>query len=129
LGQTTGTGHHYFDEMRSCFTLVQNQPLALKKLNIYNTNCLNLSKHSSSSAEQDLFLIFEYYFNMQVSVQVGVWVSVWLSVRVSMRVSVWVNLQVSACVNEGIRVSMPNVPADIYVTNCREPTADGKIKN
>jgi hypothetical protein len=32
--------------------LVQNQLFALKKLNIYNTNCLNLSNHISSSAEK-----------------------------------------------------------------------------
>jgi hypothetical protein len=30
-----GTGHYYFDEMRSSFNLVQNQLFALKKLNIY----------------------------------------------------------------------------------------------
>jgi hypothetical protein len=33
-----GTGHYYFDEMRSSFNLVQNQLFALKKLNIYKTN-------------------------------------------------------------------------------------------
>jgi hypothetical protein len=32
-----GTGHYYFDEMRSSFGLVQNQLFALKKLNIYKT--------------------------------------------------------------------------------------------
>jgi hypothetical protein len=29
-----GTGHYYFDEMRSSFYLVQNQLIALTKLNI-----------------------------------------------------------------------------------------------
>jgi hypothetical protein len=42
-----GTGHYYFDEMRSSFNLVQNQLFALKKLNIYKRNCLNLSNHTS----------------------------------------------------------------------------------
>jgi hypothetical protein len=46
-----GTGHYYFDEMRSSFNLVQNQLLALTKLNIYKTNCLKLSNRASSSAE------------------------------------------------------------------------------
>jgi hypothetical protein len=46
------TGHYYFDEMRSSFYLVQNQLFALKKLNIYKTNCLNISNHTSSSAEK-----------------------------------------------------------------------------
>jgi hypothetical protein len=46
------TGHYYFDEMRSSFNLVQNQLFALMKLNIYKTNCLNLSKCTSSSAEK-----------------------------------------------------------------------------
>jgi hypothetical protein len=48
-----GTGHYYFDEMRSSFNFVQNQLFALKKLNIYKTNCLNLSNHTSSSAERE----------------------------------------------------------------------------
>jgi hypothetical protein len=30
-----GTGHYYFDEMRSSFNWVQNQLFALTKLNIY----------------------------------------------------------------------------------------------
>jgi hypothetical protein len=47
FGQTIGTGHYYFDEMRSSFNLVQNQLFALTKLNIYKTNCLNISNHSS----------------------------------------------------------------------------------
>jgi hypothetical protein len=34
FGQTMGTGHCYFDEMRSSFNLIQNQHFALKKLNI-----------------------------------------------------------------------------------------------
>jgi hypothetical protein len=32
-----GTGHYYFDEMRSSFNLVQNQLFALTKLIIYKT--------------------------------------------------------------------------------------------
>jgi hypothetical protein len=52
FGQTMGTGHYYFDEMRSSFNLVQNQLLAPQKLNIYKTNCLNLSNRTSSSAEK-----------------------------------------------------------------------------
>jgi hypothetical protein len=51
-----GTGHYYFDEMRSSFNLVQNQLFALTKLNIYKTNCLNLSNRTnrtSSSAEKE----------------------------------------------------------------------------
>jgi hypothetical protein len=47
-----GTGHYYFDEMRSSFNLVQNQLFALMKLNIYKTNCLNLSNRTSSGAEK-----------------------------------------------------------------------------
>jgi hypothetical protein len=47
-----GTGHYYFDEMRSSFNLVQNQLFELTKLNIYKTNCLNLSNRTSSSAEK-----------------------------------------------------------------------------
>jgi hypothetical protein len=35
--------HYYFDEMRRSLNLVQNQLFALKKLNIYNTNCLTIS--------------------------------------------------------------------------------------
>jgi hypothetical protein len=69
---------------------------------------------------------------VQVSVQVGVWVSVWVSVRVSMWVSVWVNLQVSVCEwgNTLVYAGMCwDVNENIYVTNCREPTADGKIIN
>jgi hypothetical protein len=50
LGQTMmGTGHYYFDQMRS---LVQNQLFALTKLNIYKTNCLNLSNGTSMAAVQ-----------------------------------------------------------------------------
>jgi hypothetical protein len=52
FGQTMGTGHYYFDEMRSSFNLVENQLFALTKLNIYKTNCLNLSNRTSSSAEK-----------------------------------------------------------------------------
>jgi hypothetical protein len=52
FGQTMGTGHYYFDEMRSSFYLVQNQLFALTKLIIYTTNCLNLSNRTSSSAEK-----------------------------------------------------------------------------
>jgi hypothetical protein len=38
-----GTGHYYFDEMRSSFNLVQNQLFALTKLYIYKTNCPKIS--------------------------------------------------------------------------------------
>jgi hypothetical protein len=44
-----GTRHYYFDEMRSSFNLVQNQLFAITKLDIYKTNCLNLSNRTSSS--------------------------------------------------------------------------------
>jgi hypothetical protein len=40
----------YFDEMRSSFNLVQNQLFALTKLNIYKTNCLNLSNRTSMAS-------------------------------------------------------------------------------
>jgi hypothetical protein len=47
-----GTGHYYFEEMRSSFNFVQNQLFALKKLNIYKTKLSNLSNCTSSSAEK-----------------------------------------------------------------------------
>jgi hypothetical protein len=47
-----GTGHYYFDDMRNSFNLVQNQLLAVTKLNIYKRNCLNLSNHTSMAAVQ-----------------------------------------------------------------------------
>jgi hypothetical protein len=49
FGQMMGSGHYYFDEMRSSFNLVQNQLFALTKLNIYKTNCLNLSNRTTPS--------------------------------------------------------------------------------
>jgi hypothetical protein len=52
FGQTMGTGHYYFDKMRSSFNLVQNQLFALTKLNIHITNGLNLSNRTSSSTEK-----------------------------------------------------------------------------
>jgi hypothetical protein len=48
-----GRGHYYFDEMRSSFSLVQNQLFGLKKLNIFKSNCLNLSSRTSGSAEKE----------------------------------------------------------------------------
>jgi hypothetical protein len=53
-GQTMGRrwGHFYFDEMKSSFSLVQNQLFALKKLNIYKTNFLNLSNRRAPAAVQ-----------------------------------------------------------------------------
>jgi hypothetical protein len=49
-----GTGHYYFDEMRSSFNLVQNQLFALIKLIIYKTNCLNLSSSHSSCRKRNI---------------------------------------------------------------------------
>jgi hypothetical protein len=46
------TDHYYFDEMRSPLNLVQNQLFELTKLNIYKTNCLNISNRTSAAAVQ-----------------------------------------------------------------------------
>jgi hypothetical protein len=47
-----GTGHYYFDEMRSSFNLGQNQLFALKKLIIYKTNSLNLTNRSNAEKRE-----------------------------------------------------------------------------
>jgi hypothetical protein len=50
-----GTGHYYFDEMRSSFNLVQISKSAFcahETQYLLNTVCLNLSNRTSSSAEK-----------------------------------------------------------------------------
>jgi hypothetical protein len=49
---TKGTGHNYFDEMRSSFNLVQNQLFCAHETQYLQKNGLNLSKRTSSSAEK-----------------------------------------------------------------------------
>jgi hypothetical protein len=54
FGQTMGTGHYYFDEMRSFFNLVQNQLFALKKLNIYKTTSQQLHQQQCRKREREI---------------------------------------------------------------------------
>jgi hypothetical protein len=52
FGQMMGTGHYYFDEMRSSFNLVQNQLFGAHETQYLQNNVQNLSNHGSSSAEK-----------------------------------------------------------------------------
>jgi hypothetical protein len=45
------TGHYYFDEMRSFFKLVQNQPFALMKLNIAESQQLHQQQSRKRECE------------------------------------------------------------------------------
>jgi hypothetical protein len=47
-----GTGHYYFDEMRSSFNLVQNQLFGAHETQYLQTNVQNLSFRSSSSSAE-----------------------------------------------------------------------------
>jgi hypothetical protein len=47
-----GTGHKYFDEIRSSFNLVQNQLFVLMKLNIYKTNCSKISATTPAAVQK-----------------------------------------------------------------------------
>jgi hypothetical protein len=47
-----GTGHYYFDEMRSSFNLVQNQLFGAHETQYLQTNVQNLSYRSSSGSAE-----------------------------------------------------------------------------
>jgi hypothetical protein len=47
-----GTGHYFFDEMRTSFNLVQNHLFGAHETQYLQNNVQNLSNHSSSSAEK-----------------------------------------------------------------------------
>jgi hypothetical protein len=48
-----GTGHYYFDEMRSSFNLVQNQLFGAHETQYLQTNVQNLSYRGSSSSSAE----------------------------------------------------------------------------
>jgi hypothetical protein len=47
-----GTGHYYFDEMRSTFNFVQNQLFAAHETQYLQRNVQNLSNRSSNSSAE-----------------------------------------------------------------------------
>jgi hypothetical protein len=52
FGQLMGTGHYYFDEMRSTFNFVQNQLFAAHETQYLQRNVQNLSNRSSNSSAE-----------------------------------------------------------------------------
>jgi hypothetical protein len=49
-----GTGHYYFDEMRSSFNLVQNQIFALTKLNKQTVKSQQLHQQQRRKREREI---------------------------------------------------------------------------